>query len=463
MVVVLTHRPINGGFFMTDSATSTFSFETLAPLALEAAFDGGRLTSDGGLPWLAAADAEIGVCAEIAAHVPEWRREARAHPLAMLICQRVYQIACGYADQNDADTLRHDPLLKVVCGRLPESDAPLASQPTFSRLENAVSARDCYRIAQALGTLYLRERGSAGIPTRILLDLDSTDDPTHGTQEGTHYHGYYRQHMYHPLLIFDGDTDQLITAVLRPGNAHAGAGILAVLRRIVRHLRATFPGVVIAIRADAGFALPALYDYCEAEGIELTIALLHNSRLATVASGLLAAAVQQSLVAGGTKVRLLAETTYQAKSWSRPRRVVIKAEAQLLPKGTMGTNVRFVVTSRDDDPEALYDWYTARGGTEGWIKDFKNYLKCDRLSCHRFWANQFRLFLHAAAYWLLDTLRRKLVAAGVARMTLETVRLRVVKIGGWVRQWSEWVRLHLASSHPGQALWHLLAAAFPPL
>ena len=397
---------------MSDSPTSTFSFQTLAPLALEGGFDGGQITSDGGLPWLARADAEIGVCAEIAAHVPDWRREARAHPLALLICQRVYQIACGYEDQNDADTLRHDPLLKMVCGRLPESDASLASQPTFSRLENAVSARDCYRIARALGIVYLRERGAAGIPVHIVLDLDSTDDPTHGNQEGTRYHGYYRQHMYHPLLIFDGDTNQLITAVLRPGNAHAGAGIVAILTRIVRALRATFPGVQIAIRADAGFALPALYDYCEAAGIEMTVALLHNSRLAAAGAGLLAAAVQQSIIAGGAKVRLCAEMVYQVGSWAHPRRVVYKAEAQRLPKGTMGTNLRFVVTSRDDDPETLYDWYTQRGGTEGWIKDFKNYLHCDRLSCHRFWANQFRLFLHAAAYWLLDTVRRKLVAAG---------------------------------------------------
>jgi hypothetical protein len=447
---------------MTDSPTFPYHFDTLAPLALEATFDGGHLTSDGGLPWLAHADAEIGVCAEIAAHVPEWRREARAHPLALLICQRVYQIACGYEDQNDATTLRHDPLLKLVCGRLPETDAPLASQPTFSRLENAVTARDCYRIARALGILYLRERGAAGIPLRIVLDLDSTDDPTHGKQEGTRYHGYYRQHMYHPLLVFDGDTDQLITAILRPGNAHAGKGIVAVLKRIVRALRATWPGVVIAIRADAGFALPAVYDYCEAEGIEMTVALLYNTRLATEASGLLAAVLQQSIVASGKKVRLFAETLYQAKSWPHPRRVIYKAEAQRLPKGTMGTNLRFVVTDRDDAPETLYDWYTQRGGTEGWIKDFKNYLHCDRLSCHRFWANQFRLFLHAAAYWLLDTLRRKLVAAGVARMTLATVRLRVVKIGGRVREWPERVRLHLASSHPGQHLWPLLAAD-PPL
>lgn len=447
---------------MVDSPISPFSFHTLAPLALEATFDGGRLTSDGGLPWLARVDAEIGVCAEIAACLPDWRRHARAHPLATLICQRVYQIACGYEDQNDATTLRHDPLLKLVCGRLPESDAPLASQPTFSRLENAVSLRDCYRIAMALGLVYLRERALSGTPTRILLDLDSTDDPTHGKQEGSRYHGYYRQHMYHPLLVFDGDTDQLITAVLRPGNAHASSGIVAILKRIVRLLRATWPKVTIAIRADAGFAIPALYDYCEAHGIELTIALLSNSRLAAQAAGLLAAAVQQSILAGGTKVRLVAEVQYQAKSWSHPRRVVYKAEAQVLPDGKMGTNVRCVVTNRDDAPDALYDWYTQRGATENWIKDFKTYIQCDRLSCHRFVANQFRLFLHAAAYWLLDTLRRKLVTAGMARMTLASVRVRVVKIGGRVRQWPERVKLHLASSHPGQHLWRLLAAD-PPL
>lgn len=170
---------------MTDCAIPTYHFHTLAPLALDATFDGGRLTSDGGLPWLAHAEAETGICAAIAACVPDGRREARAHPLAALICQRVYQIACGYEDQNDATTLRHDPLLQLVCGRVPAAATPLASQPTFSRLENAVSLRDCYRIARAFGLVYLRERAATGVPTRILLDLDATDDPTHGGQEGT--------------------------------------------------------------------------------------------------------------------------------------------------------------------------------------------------------------------------------------------------------------------------------------
>ena len=448
---------------MSDSATDRFHFQTLAPLALDAAFDGGRLTSDGGLTWLATADQHIGICAAIAAHVPEWRREARTHSLPTLVRQRVFQIACGYEDQNDADTLRYDPLLKLVCGRLPETGGALASQPTFSRLENAVSARDCYRIAMALGSIYLRERAKQGVPRRILLDFDSTDDPAHGKQEGVRYHGYYRQHMYHPLLVFDGDTDQLVTAVLRPGNAHAGKGALAILTRIVAAIRAAWPGMPIAIRADAGFALPAVYDYCEREGIEMTIALLFNTRLADHAAPLLAAAVAQCEAAGGEKTRLLAELPYAATTWPHPRRVVYKAEAQRLPNGKMGANVRFVLTSRDDDPVTLYDWYTVRGGTEGWIKDLKNYVKCDRLSCHRFWANQFRLLLHAAAYCLLDTLRRQLVVAGGARMTLETVRLRVVKIGGRVRQWLTRVQLSLATGHPGYSLWQLLAAVTPPL
>lgn len=221
-----------------------------------------------------------------------------------------------------------------------------------------------------------------------------------------------------------------MTAVLRSSNAHAGKRALAILKRIVSAIRTTWPGMPIALRADAGFALPAVYDYGEREGIAIMIALLFNTRLATHAAPLLAAAVAQSEAADGEKVRLLAALQYRAGSWSRSRRVVYKAEAQRLPKGEMGTNLRFVVTSRDDDPAALYDWYTERGEKENWIKDLKRYVKCDRLSCHRFWANQFRLLLHAAAYCVLDTLRRRLVAAGVARLTRESVRLRVVKIGG---------------------------------
>jgi hypothetical protein len=418
-------------------------------------FDAGRLTSDGGLAWIAQTDTALGLCAALADQIPDWRRGPVQHALVTLVRQRVFQITCGYEDQDDADTLRRDPLLKWVCGRRPESGADLASQPTLSRLENAVNARTCYRLAAALVGIYLQERARlspGGGPSHILLDLDGTDDPTHGDQEGSAYHGYYRQHMYHPLLIFDGETDQLVTAVLRPGTVHSSRGVVAVLKRVVRALRVRWPEVAIELRADSGFAVPALYAWCEAEGIAYTLGLPTNPRLEALAALLLAEAQQQHEQTG-EKVRLAGESPYAADSWPQARRVVYKAEVL-----TKGPNTRFVVTTRADAPLALYNWYVQRGTPEQWIDDLKNGCFADRLSCHRFWANQFRLLLHAAAYWLLDTLRRWLCQAGHPRLQLGTLRLRLIKIGGWVRERVRGVALHLASSHPGEPLWHLIAA-----
>jgi len=437
---------------MVQSAPAPLVFAPPVALPLTVDFQGGRLTSDGGWCWVAEADAATDLSATLAASLPDYRRRRGRHSLLDLLRQRIFQIAAGYADQNDADTLRADPLLKLVCGRLPETDPDLASQPTLSRFENSLSARDCYRLAAALGEVYLRERERGGVPTHILLDLDSTDDPVHGTQEGRAYHGYYGQHMYHPLLVFDGQTGQLITAILRPGTVHAGHGALAILRRILARLREQWPQVTITIRADAGFAKPEIYAWCEAEDIAYTIGLVTNSRLLALAAPLADAAQAASDHAGGVNVRLLGEILHQAGSWPVLRRVVIKAEIL-----AAGPNIRFVVTTSPDSPEALYDAYVARGETENWIKDLKRACFADRLSCHRFLANQVRLLLHAAAYALLHTLRTWLVAANSARLTLETLRLRLLKISGRVRQLSTRVHLRLAASHPGEPLWHLLA------
>jgi hypothetical protein len=372
-----------------------------------------------------------------------------------LVRQRIFQIASGYEDQNDSDFLREDPLLKLVCGALPESGADLASQPTICRMENAVTSGACYRIAQALVELYVRERSKGGAaPKKVLLDLDATDDPAYGDQEGSYYHGYYEEHIYHPLLVFDGDTGQLITAVLRAGNTHASRSVVMILRRIVDRLRRAWGNEVeIEIRADAGFAVPAVYDYCEREGIDYTVALITNSRLEEMAAPLLEEA-KRRYERRGRKVRLLSEGHYQAGSWDRGRRVLYKAEVM-----EEGTNTRFVVTNKPDGAEELYEHYTARDETENWIKDLKVALKADRTSCHRFVANQFRLLLHACAYWLMDTLRRKLVEAGIERMQLDTLRLKLIKIGGRVRELLMKVRLHLASGHPGQRLWDALISA----
>jgi Transposase DDE domain group 1 len=439
---------------MSDCATNVMHFETQAALSVEAAFDGGRITSDGGLLWLARMDEELALCEAISECVPEWRKRKGRHSLEALIRQRVFQIACGYEDQNDSNSLREDPLLKVLCGSLPESGADLASQPTFSRLENAADGRSCHRIAQAIFELYLTERGKEGAPKKVLLDFDATDDPTHGDQEGSYYHGYYRQHIYHPLVVFDGESGHLISALLRRGNTHASNSAVALLKRIVVRLRHRWPEVEIELRADAGFAVPALYDYCEEEGIVYTVGLITNPRLEELACDLLAEA-KESYDRKGEKVRLFSEGLYGAESWEHPRRVIYKAEAM-----KKGTNTRFLVSTRTDDPKELYEFYARRGESENWIKDLKLALKADRLSCHRFMANQFRLLLHAAAYWLMDALRRRLVGAGLKRMQLGTLRLTLIKIGGRVRELFTKIRLYLASGHPGQSLWHALSRAF---
>lgn len=437
---------------MSQSATPTIRCFSPTAAALTACFDGPQLTSDGGLVWLAEADAVIGLCAALAGAIPDWRTGSVQHSLDTLLRQRIFQIGCGYEDQNDADTLRHDPLFKLMCGRSP-SDPPLASQPTLSRFENAIDRKTCYRLAVALVQLYLTERGRQGRPHRILIDADSTADPTHGDQEGSAYHGYYQQHMYHPLLLFDGDTDQLICAVLRPGTCHASQGIVPILKRLISAIRARWPGITIEFRGDCGFAIPALYTFLEAEGITYTIAIGSNERLKALAADLLAEAKQQS-IESTSKVRLLADVQYAAATWEHERRVVYKAEWL-----ARGGNLRFVVTTREDAPHALYNWYVQRGGgPELWIKDLKEGCFADRLSDHTFLANQFRLLLHAAAYWLLGTVRRWVEQARVARMELSTLRLQLIKVGGWVRHALDGFRLHLASSHPGEPLWHLLAS-----
>ncbi len=299
---------------MYDCATTTTRFDTQAGLELEVAFDGGRLTSDGGLALVAQADTQLGLCEALASCAREWRRGPVKHSLVELFRQRVFQIACGYEDQDDLDGCLplSDPMFKLMCGRLPESGADLAGRPTMSRMENASTAASCYRMAQALGDVYIRERGKDCTPQKILLDLDGTDDPTHGDQEGTAYHGYYGQHMYHPLLVFDGETGHLVTAILRPGSVHASRGVVAILKRIAARVRKAWPGVEIAIRADAGFAVPALYEYCEQQHFVFTIGMVTNRRLVELGADLVAEARRQ-YDATQHKARLIGEFEYRAR------------------------------------------------------------------------------------------------------------------------------------------------------
>ena len=314
------------------------------------------------------------------------------------------------------------------------------TQPTFSRLENSVTKKDLMRLSRWLLRRYVHSLKKRR-PSKIILDLDSTDDHTHGQQEFSFYHGYYRNHILHPLLIFDADTGDLVCAVLRPGNKGAASHIVPILKRVVEAIRqAVGTDVEIEIRADSGFATPRLYEFCECEEnkLQYVIGLSRNPRLQRVVEPLLDSTRLRFLELE-EKQRQFDEFLYRAHSWDRSRRVIVKVEVD-----QRGINRRFVVTNRDDlCSQSLYDHYTNRGQTENFIKAFKNHLSMDRLSCHRFLANQFRLLLHALAYQMFVRLRDYLHGTPWHKLEIETLRRRVLKIGARIRQTT---RRHLGPS-----------------
>ncbi len=305
---------------------SSLSFGFLGRRQVVGRFDGGRLSSDGGLVLLAEVDRRRGLTQRLAGCLRDRRQPGKVRqPLWDLLRQRVYQIACGYEDCNDAGLLAGDPMLKVALGRNPDSGHDLASQPTLSRFENSVSAAELYRMSEALVEFFIEGQGRP--PREIVLDLDATDDETHGQQELTFFHGYYDGYCYLPLLVFaqaDGGEPQLLSAALRPGKVHAGHGSVTLLRRIVARLRAAWPGVRILVRGDSGEALPEVYDWCEAEGVEYVIGLARNPRLARLAEPFLEAARQQYHQTGA-KARHCHDASYASDTWPIERRVVVKA------------------------------------------------------------------------------------------------------------------------------------------
>jgi hypothetical protein len=434
---------------MAECITNQLTFSFIRKRAIAVDFEGGEITSDAGLLLVRQADNTLGLTSGMAASIMD-HRDSRytEHTLETLLRQRAYQIVAGYEDCNDADVVRRDPALKAACGRI-LSDKDLGSQPTLSRLENSITSKDLHRLGEYFVDLYIRRKRKKK-PKRIILDIDGTDDPTYGNQQLTFFHGYYDQYMYHPLVIYDADTGELITAALRAGNRHASYGAVSILRRIIPKLKEAFPKAAIIIRGDAGFAVPQMYEYCEEEGLNYVIGLIRNDVLERMVANLLEEA-HQGYRKTEQKQRLFAEGTYQAQSWSKARRVVMKAE--WLPQGP---NTRFVVTNLSSAANDLYEFYTERGGTcEVRIDEFKNGLSADRLSCHRFIANQFRLFLYMAAYWLVLRLREALAKTEFSTMQIQQLRLRLLKIGGQVIQTARRVWFRLASGYPWKSIFAL--------
>jgi hypothetical protein len=450
--------------------TVYLDFSSLGPRQVLASFDGGDISSDGGALLLRQVEQITGIIRQFAGCFTDHRNpELIEHSLEHLIAQRVYALALGYEDLNDHDDLRHDPLLATVVGKLDpkgqfrrrESDCgqALAGKSTLNRIELTPVGADrtdrykkvtcsTKRVDDLFVDLFLQSR--ARPPESIVLDLDATDDPTHGQQLGRFFHGYYKGYCYLPLYIFCGD--QLLCAKLRPSDIDAAAGALKQLQRIIAAIRRAWPGVKILIRGDSGFCREPIMAWCEAHGVDFLFGLAQNKRLL----GLITESSEQArqeFRRTGEPARVFAEFGYRTlSSWGRLRRVIAKAEH--LPKGP---NPRFVVTSlpcQRRDPRALYEEdYCARGEMENRIKEQQLYLFADRTSCGTMRANQIRLFFSSVAYVLLEALRRLgLSGTEMAGAQCQTIRVKLLKIGALVRVTVRKVWVSLASSCPYASL-----------
>ena len=342
------------------------------------------------------------------------------HDLHELVRQRVYGIACGYADCNDVARVAADPIHKLLLDRDPLDGRALASQATLSRFENAVGREALYLASVGLADLVIEQHRArlGGRARRITIDLDPTDDPTHGQQEFTFFNGHYDTWCYLPLvatLTFNAEPMQyLVAAVLRPGNSPAKHGAIGLLRRLCARLRAAFPTAILRIRLDGGFASPEVFEFLEAEGVEYVVAMASNVRLVKRSRRLMGRARMRSKASGQTE-HLYGETRYATRTWKRKRRVIIKAEVVRHPGRAPKNNPRFVVTNLPDRPEAVYEIYCGRGDMENRLKELHHGLALDRTSCHRFLANQFRVLLTVAAYILFQSLQAHAPGHGLCR------------------------------------------------
>jgi len=442
----------------TECSADLFGFARVESRAVVAAFDGGKMTSDAGALLLGAADQAIRLVDRFAECFADSRApELIEHTVRTLVGQRIFALALGYEDVVDHDQLRHDPTLAVLAGKLSarrKDCAPLAGKSTLNRLELGGPeltryhriAWDGAKIEALFVDLFLEAHQHP--PKQIILDLDATDDPLHGHQEGRFFHGYYDCYCYLPLYIYSGS--HLLASKLRRANIDASAGAIEETARIVAQIRARWPAVRIVLRADSGFAREALMSWCEVNGVDFLFGLAKNERLVAEIASELAAAEEESKITGQPARRFKEFQWSTRDSWSRPRRIIAKAE------WTGGSaNPRFVVTSlslEDAAPQRLYEEiYCARGDMENRIKECQLDLFADRTSAATMRANQLRLWFASMAYVLLCALRRlALQQTQFAKATCGTIRLKLLKIGALVRTSFRRIKFAMASGYPYQ-------------
>jgi hypothetical protein len=448
-----------------DNTTECWLFADLAKRPVTVRFDQERGSSDGGAVLLGAADRRLGLSEGLAGGLRDGRDPRRVtHEISDLVRQRVYAIACGYPDGNDAAKLSGDPVHKLLVGRDPLGEGDLASQPTLSRFENGADRADLFRMGEALAERVIeRHRGRLrGRARLVTIDLDQTDDPAHGQQQLALFNGYYGEWCYLPLLgfvSFDDEADQyLVAAVLRPGNAPDKMGSLGVLSRLLPRLRVAFPKARFRVRLDAGFAAPEVLDFLDEQGdVDYAVAIGKNSVLLTRAGKHMAQARRLSKASEKT-AHVYGETLYAAHTWFHHRRIIIKAEVIRYPGRDPKDNPRFVVTNMTQTPRWVYeDFYCRRGEIENRIKELHHGLEIDRTSCSRFLANQLRILLTAAAYVLMQELRLRAARTKLARAQVSTLRDALLKIGTRLTASVRRIVLRMPASFPYAHAWGTIA------
>ena len=445
----------------SDNNAASFSFSTVSRKKVTAAFDGGLITSDGGVLLLAQAERAMGICARLAACIADPRDPLRVvHALPDILRARVLAIACGYEDADDLDALRDDPGFRLALGKLPQSGAGLASQPTMSRWENAPTTRELVRLMSAMVGIYCDSYPVE--PKAVTLDIDDTCDVVHGHQQLSFWNGHYGERCFLPIHVYDTATGRPVAMLLRTGKTPTGAEAAGHIRRLVRQIRRHWPTTRITIRGDGHYGRPEVMDWCESNGVDYVLGLPTNAVLR--ADPVIVTAADACATKRAIKqfpvLRHYAETRYGAKSWSCRRRVAARIEAS-----TMGMDIRYVVTSLEEgSTEHIYDTlYCARGRAENLIKLHKSQLSSDRTSCRSANANQMRLILHTAAFWLMWRIQQAIPkATALAAAEFATLRLRLLKVAARVMESASRIRVAFASACPDAAVFRTIATALRP-
>lgn len=437
-----------------DNSQTALHFPLLSHKPVIVSFNGGSLSSDGGLLLLAHLDQQLDLTQRVAACIHDARLKERVHHSMLdLIRQRVYQLAAGYEDANDATTLRHDPAFKLALGRAPTTGSDLASQPTLSRLENTVAEADAEAVNAVLLDTFCQTPRTT--PREIVLDLDTSAHPTHGQQSFAIFNDHYRTTCYLPLFLFArvcGEAEEwLVGAELLDHHGQDEAALVLSVERVVTHLRQRWPTVRVIVRADSWFSLPGLYDWCDANEVGYAIAIAANSVLKQKSQPLREAVEKKARKAG--EVCWYGKVRYQAGSWKKEREVIVKATAQ-----AGGSHVRYVVVSRvKGSAKRQYEFYGERGDSENRIKELKEGIGTGRMSCSEYASNKVRLMLCSVAYVLMQQMRRVAGGTEVGRKQVNGLRLMVIKIGARIKESQRRVVVEMSSSCPSQEVWREIA------